>query len=213
MRKILRRLKNIVLLVLKQSKWKKRNLHNNLSLRTSNYITLDIDKINCGKKSYGTINVEFYGNEKEKIEIGNYCSIAPDVQFLLGGNHPYNFVSTFPFKTFFYNEKDVAYSKGDIIIQDDVWIGYGATILSGVTLGKGCIIGAKSVVSKDIPPYAIVVGNPAKIVKYRFEEDIIKKLMKLDFKTLNINSQEDLYTVINKDNIDLIFQNLDGKEK
>ena len=92
------------------------------------------------------------------------------------------------------------YSKGKIIIEDDVWIGKGATILSGVTLGKGCIVGAKAVVAKDVPPYAIVVGNPSEIIKYRFDDNIIKILKDLAYDKINLNNHELLYTTITSEN-------------
>ena len=72
-------------------------------------------------------------------------------------------------------------SKGDIIVGDDIWIGYGAVILSGITIGQGAIIGAGAIVTKNVPPYAVVGENPAKIIKYRFEENIIKELLRIDF--------------------------------
>ena len=82
-------------------------------------------------------------------------------------------------------EKNEATSKGNIIIEDDVWIGYGATILSGVRIGRGAVVAAGTIVHSDIPPYAIVAGIPAKIVKFRFEKSIIKELMLMDFEKLN----------------------------
>ena len=200
MRILLRKIKNFFLYIYKQIQWKNRNKHNHLSIKTKNYITLDINKINCGKGTYGTINIEFYGNNNEGIMIGNYCSIAPDVQCILGGNHIYTNLSTFPFDTYYFNNREKSYSKGKIIIEDDVWIGKGATILSGVTLGKGCIVGAKAVVAKDVPPYAIVVGNPSEIIKYRFDDNIIKILKDLAYDKINLNNHELLYTTITSEN-------------
>lgn len=78
-----------------------------------------------------------------------------------------------------------ARSKGSIVIKDDVWVGANSLILSGVTIGQGAVVAAGSVVTKDVPPYAIVGGNPAKIIRYRFEEKIIKKLLKIDYSKIN----------------------------
>lgn len=208
MRKVLRQFKNVFLHFCKQVEWKKNNLHNHLSIVTNNYITLDVNKIICGKGTYGKIIVDFYGNEDEGLIIGNYCSIAPNTHFLLGGNHLYTNISTFPFDTYVFNNKEFNYSKGKIIIKDDVWIGNGATILSGVTLGQGCIVGAKSVVTKNVPPYAIVAGNPATVIKYRFEENIIKVLLKIDFSKIDLSSRKLLYTTITSDNVAFIVNEL-----
>ena len=96
-----------------------------------------------------------------------------------------------------------AISKGDIIVDDDVWIGYGATILSGVHIGQGAVIAAGAVVTKDVPPYAIVGGVPAKVIKYRFSPEIIQQLMKLDYSKLT----EDMI----RERIDDLYTSLDGK--
>ena len=98
-----------------------------------------------------------------------------------------NTFSTYPFKVMVLGEKREAWSKGPIIVEDDVWIGTRAIILSGVRIGKGAVIAAGTVVTKDIPPYAIVGGNPAKIIKFRFEQDVINELMKVDFAKIDKN--------------------------
>jgi serine acetyltransferase len=93
-----------------------------------------------------------------------------------------------------------AFSKGNIVIDDDVWIGYGVTILSGVHIGQGAVVAAGAVVTKDVPPYAIVGGVPAKIIKYRFSPEIIEELMKIDYSKLEEddikNHIDDLYSEI-----------------
>lgn len=103
-------------------------------------------------------------------------SIAPDVHFILSGNHQTETLFTYPIQSLLTNghcPKD-SVSKGAVIIEDEVWIGYGALILSGVTIGKGSIIAAGSVVTRDVPPYAIVGGNPAKIIRYRLPREVIE---------------------------------------
>ncbi len=112
-----------------------------------------------------------------KIKIGNYCSIAQNVS-IQEFNHNYNNISTSALNFFFFTKqfKDDVVSKGDIVIEDDVWIGSNVVILSGVTIGRGCVIGAGSVVTKSIPSYSIVVGNPARILKKRFNVEEISKL-------------------------------------
>jgi len=140
--------------------------------------------ISIGEHSYGFHDVYFWNNET-KLEIGKYCSIAEGVLFILGGEHRADWVTTYPFSAF-PNEWESARnitghpaSKGDIVIGNDVWIGNGALILSGVTIGHGAIIGAKSVVTKDIEAYGIYAGNPAKLIRYRFDQNVREKLLKL----------------------------------
>jgi len=84
-----------------------------------------------------------------------------------------------------FGHPNEARTKGEIVVSDDVWIGHGATILSGVEIGQGAIVGARSVVTRDVPPYAIVCGNPARIAKYRFEGPVIEKLKMIDFSKID----------------------------
>jgi len=122
----------------------------------------------------------------DKLLIGKYCAIAPGVTFIMNGaNHKMNGFSTYPFNLFGNGwEKytptlnDLPF-KGNTVIGNDVWIGMDATIMPGVTVGDGAIIAAKSVVTKNIEPYTIAGGNPAKLIKKRFSEIIIEKLLKI----------------------------------
>lgn len=126
-----------------------------------------------------------YPINKDKLVIGKFCSIACGAKFLFtSANHTMKSLSTYPFPLFFeewgLDKKDVTKSwdnKGDIIIGNDVWIGYEAVILSGVTIGDGAIIGTCALVTKDVPPYTIVGGMPAKIIRKRFEEETINLLL------------------------------------
>lgn len=132
----------------------------------------------CGDFSYGRLEV-LAGREQEKLTIGKFCSVADDVLFLLSADHRTDYCTTYPFGNLM-NEfliGDCLWSKGDIVVGNDVWIGNGAKILSGVTIGDGCIIGAGATVAKSIPPYSIVVGNPGRIVKKRFDEETIEKML------------------------------------
>ena len=122
----------------------------------------------------------------DKLVIGKFCAIARDVKFIMnGGNHDQCGISTYPFYIFgngwedFVPASNESSNKGDTIIGNDVWIGYDATIMPGVNIGHGSIIASKSVVTKDVQPYSIVGGNPANVIKPRFDEDIINKLLKL----------------------------------
>ena len=141
-------------------------------------------RISIGKYSYAHINVVSFNNQS-KIRIGCFCSIAQNVTFILDADHPTSSVSTYPYTVkCLGTESAEAISKGDIIIDDDVWIGYGATILSGVHIGQGAVVAAGAVVSKDVEPYAIVGGVPARIIRYRFSRPLINYLMTLNYKAL-----------------------------
>jgi len=136
-----------------------------------------------GDWTYGDPDV-LLGRTHGKLRIGKYCSIGPNVEFILVGDHRTDFVTTYPFSVFFDEFKNIkGYPKhrGDINIGNDVWICYGAKILSGTTIGDGAVIGANTVVTKDVPPYALVVGNPFKIYRYRFAPDVIGKLLKIQW--------------------------------
>lgn len=186
-------------LILFKLKWKKLNKHNYTTVSK----LFDTSLVKVGKKTYGSLEIHSYGNEEEKLEIGNFVSIASGVKFLLGGNHNYDTLSTYPFKVKVLGEKSESYTNGPIIVDDDVWIGTNSLILSGVKIGKGSIIAAGSIVTKDVPPYSIVGGNPAKVIKYRFDKVIIDKLEGIDLYKLNDD--------IIKENIDLFYNKIDNK--
>ena len=180
--------------------WKKLNSHN--TIEPQNVVPLS--KVSVGKMSYGPIVVRWWGTENEHLKIGNFCSISSDVEFLLGGNHQHDFISTFPFKVKYFDQGIEATSKGPIIIKDDVWIGHRAMILSGVTIGQGAIIAAGTIVTKDVPAYSIVAGNPGKVVRYRFSKKIIDSLVKIDYSSISseaiIRLKNLLSTPINENN-------------
>ena len=130
-----------------------------------------------------------YPINHDKLQIGKFCSIACGAKFLFNSaNHTLSSLSTYPFPLFFeewgLEKKDVTNAwdnKGDIIIGNDVWIGYEAVILAGVTIGDGAIIGTRAVVTKDVPPYTIVGGVPAKPIKKRFSEETISALLEIQW--------------------------------
>lgn len=133
-------------------------------------------------------NVRYhYPINHDKLIIGKFCSIACGAQFLFNSaNHTLNSFSTYPFPLFFeeWNLKredvtDAWDRKGDIVIGNDVWIGYEAVIMAGVTIGDGAIIGARAVVTKDVKPYTIVGGVPAKPIRKRFKDETISSLLEL----------------------------------
>lgn len=117
----------------------------------------------------------------DHLVIGRFCSIAAEVRFIMnGGNHPTDWLTTYPFPIFGQGWEAALPErwpvKGDTTVGNDVWIGYGALIMPGVSIGNGVIVAAGAVVTKNVPPYAIVGGNPAKIVRYRFDEAAIRRL-------------------------------------
>lgn len=138
-----------------------------------------------GKYTYGTPLVFDFTNQY-KLTIGNYSSIAREVVIFLDGNHRTDWISMYPPNGFaithgkyLKTREGHPSSKGDVTIGHDVWIGYRSTILSGVTIHDGAVVAAGSVVTKDVPAYAIVGGNPAKLIKYRFSPKVIEKLLKI----------------------------------
>ena len=142
----------------------------------------DVERVEAGEGTYGPLTVLSHGPGKAHLTIGRYCSIAPDVTFILDSEHPYRGLSTYPFKVKRGFAEYEATSKGDIRVGDDVWLGLGATVCSGVAIGQGAIVAAGSVVVKDVPPYAIVGGNPAKFIKWRFEDAALReRLAALDW--------------------------------
>lgn len=128
-----------------------------------------------------------YPVNHDRLLIGRFCSIACGVKFLFtSANHTLKSLSTYPFPIFFEewgldveNITTAWDNKGDIVIGNDVWIGYEAVIFSGVTIGGGAVIGARAVVTKDVPPYTIVGGVPAKVIRRRFPDETISRLLDL----------------------------------
>lgn len=158
-----------------------------------------------GEFTYGKPLV-FEWDEFTKLKVGKFCSISEDVVIFLGENHHIDWVTTYPFsaaqvraiQSELINTKNISaqpLTKGDVIIGNDVWIGRSTTIMSGVKIGDGAVIGACSVVTKNIAPYEIVAGNPAKVIRKRFDEKTIEKLLKLkwwDWEIGKINEEIEL---------------------
>ncbi len=141
------------------------------------------DRFAIGEGTYGFPTVLSWG-EGATLTIGRYCSIASGVTIFLGGEHRTDWVTTYPFSVFLDTAKHISghpRTKGDVTIGSDVWIGQNATILSGVAIGHGAVIGAASVVTSDVDPYAIVAGNPAELIRLRFERETIEALLEIQW--------------------------------
>lgn len=171
-----------------------------------------LPNIEVGDYSYGLPEVYWYG-EIVSLKIGKFCSIAKETSIFLGGEHPTRCISQYPFESYAFEwkestERDMdvfSPSKGDVIIGNDVWIGAKATILSGVEVGDGAVIGACSVVSKNVPPYSIVVGNPARIIRKRFTEQQIESLMKVKWWDWEKEEINEIIPLIRSDSIEEFF--------
>ncbi len=156
------------------------------SISVGEYTTYD-DFVNDPREFQKNNVLYHYPVNHERLVIGKFCSIACGAKFLFNSaNHALSPLTTYPFPIFFeewgLDVEKVARAwdnKGDIIIGSDVWIGYEAVILAGVTVGDGGIIGARAVVTKDVPPYTIVAGTPARIIRRRFSEETIERLLTL----------------------------------
>lgn len=155
-----------------------------------------------------THHYDFIG---DKLIIGKFCAIAKGVEFIMNGaNHRINSISTYPFyimgngwEKFAPTNRELTY-KGDTIVGNDVWIGQNVTILPGVKIGDGAIIGANSVVARDVPPYSIAVGNPCEVKKMRFSDKIIQQLLKIQWWNWDIEKINKNLHIISSDNLNQI---------
>jgi virginiamycin A acetyltransferase len=162
-------------------------------------------------EKYVTHFYEFYD---DKLIIGKFCQIASGVEFIMNGaNHQMDCVSTFPFYIFEKWHEDMPSLdkfplKGDTIIGNDVWIGEKSTILPGVKIEDGAIIGTKSVVGSDVEPYTIVAGNPAKIIRKRFDEELTGLMLKLKWWDSSIEEIIKLMPLLHDNNMENVKKKL-----
>lgn len=137
--------------------------------------------IEVGDFTYGIPEIIKFNNENSDLVIGKYCSLASGIKILLGGEHETKFISTYPFSLWMDRDIIDHHTKGNVRIGNDVWIGSDVKILSGVTIGNGAVIAANSVVVGKVEPYSIYGGNPAKLIKYRFDKNTITMLEKIQW--------------------------------
>ena len=191
-----------------KNKWRELNAHNDTDANN----VFPAEKVSVGKMSYGQLNVFTWKVKNEKLVKGSFVSIAPGVKFILGGNHRHDVLLNFPLNYYYFGERGTSYSNGPIVVEDDVWIGMDAIILSGLTIGQGAVIAAGSVVTKSIPPYAIAGGNPAKVINYRFDQKLRQKLLDFDFSVIDkefvVKNLADLNKELDIETLDNITKNI-----
>jgi virginiamycin A acetyltransferase len=156
----------------------------------------------------------FYDFYDDKLIIGKFCQIASGVEFIMNGaNHQMNCVSTFPFYIFEkWNETapslDKMSTKGDTIVGNDVWIGQNSTILPGVRIGDGVIIGTRSIVGSDVEPYSIISGNPAKVILKRFDDELIALMLKLSWWDLPVEEIDKLIPLLHNSDLEYVKEKI-----
>lgn len=193
-------IKSMLGLTINKIKWKR--LFPGSQTIPGNYFP--ISSLAVGKGTYGIINL-VVNNSNSKLTIGNWCSIATEVNFIISSEHQTDSASTYPFMTKVLKTcRHEALTKGGIVIGDNVWICHRATILDGVNIGEGAIVGAGSIVTRSIPPYTIAVGNPARVIKKRFSDDIIDTLLSIKWDLLNERKIEQ--------NLELLYRPIRSKE-
>ncbi len=184
----------------------KQNIHIrrlfNKSIFTADNIKMN--NVSIGEFTYGKPSIYTWTNNYN-VKIGKFCSIAEGVKILVDGNHRPDWISTYPFGEVLHDvEKNPGHpiGKGDMEIGNDVWIGMDAMILSGVSIGNGAVIAAGSVVTKNVLPYEIVGGNPAKSIKFRFTDEQIKSLEKIAWWNWNSEKVKSEVSMLQSGNID-----------
>jgi chloramphenicol O-acetyltransferase type B len=160
-----------------------------------------------GQHSYDRPTL-LWDNPNTNVYIGKYCSIALEVKIMVCPNHRADWISTFPHRVFFKNAyvENGAATKGDVHIGNDVWIGYDALVMSGVIIGDGAIVGSRTVVTKNIPPYHVMAGNPGRIIKKRFTIEEIEILTKMKWWDWPEEHIQNNYLVLQSNRIIELYQ-------
>ncbi len=167
-----------------------------------------------GRHSYGNPEIRTW-KEGSTLKIGAFCSIAKGVKIFLGGEHRIDWATTYPFPALWDCARNISghpRTKGDVTIGNDVWIGTESIIMSGVTIGDGAVVGARSVITKDLDPYAIWAGNPACFIKKRFPEIIIEELLQLKWWSLDDSELSHILPLMLNDNIEAFLSEAKHKK-
>ena len=179
-------------------------------------LTSDDPRIQIGRFTYGGARFRLW-SEDERIEVGAFCSFAEEVSVFGGGEHRTDWVTTYPLRIAFGSpgagRDGHPHSKGKTVIGNDVWLGHGAMILSGVRVGDGACVGAGAVVSRDVPPYAIVAGNPARIVRMRFDEARVAALLRIAWWDWPIDRIREFESALCDSDVDAFIQSASGYER
>lgn len=166
--------------------------------------------VSVGRHTYGVPHVAWAPNDRfRSLKIGSYCSIAGGVNIYVGiqGRHTVDFLSTYPMGMIYPVKSPGEISRAhvgnlDVVIGSDVWIGREALIFAGVTIGHGAVIGSRAIITKDIPPYGIAVGAPAKVKSYRFSDNIIDRLLMLRWRSLPESTIRDQIHLFGSSNVE-----------
>ena len=154
-----------------------------------------------GNMSYYAPTVVKYTGDTGRVIIGNFASVAPDADFYVGGLHRTEWVSQYGLRAMLalpgVHEDGFTHGRGDIVVGSDTWVTNGVTVMSGVTIGDGAVVGTKAVVAKDVRPYAVVVGNPAREIRRRFSDEQVDALLRIrwwDWPTEKVKEHIELLT-------------------
>ena len=164
-----------------------------------------------GEWSYGEPEIAYW-DTGASLQVGRFCSIARGVTIYLGGEHHLEWVSTYPFSMIFTDAGSLPgypHTKGDVVIGNDVWIGSDSIVLSGVNIGDGAVIGARSVVTKDVKPYQVVAGNPARGIRFRFSPEQIDRLLEIAWWNWPLKRIQEAWPLLQSGNVDTFLEEHD----